>query len=132
MKARVSITRINSNIDGDIIRIAIEDDTSSSHVVSVQMSPKDFALCVTGLAQSPGVFDRVLTRDTLEILGKTKETKRVTCKRVYDKEKQRELVMEDYWTKHGGWKLWDDGTRSQQNGEDHVYIICRYVEGESK
>lgn len=127
MKARVSITRTNSNVRGDTIRITIVDDASSSQVVSVEMIPEDFALCVTGLASSPGVFDRVPTQDTVERLGKTKETERVTCDKVYDKEKQKEIVLGDFLQKHTSWVLWDDGTRSQQNGKDHVYTICRYV-----
>lgn len=130
MKARVSITRTNSNVDKDSIRIAIVDDASSSHVVSVEMSPEDFALCVTGLASSPAVFNRLPTQDCVGRIGKTKETERVACDKVYDKEEQREIVLKDFSQKHSGWLLWDDGTRSQQNGKDHIYVICRYVGGE--
>lgn len=131
MKARVAISRRSTNQGDGSIGIAITDDASGILVCDVEMSLSDFAECVTGLAGSQAEFRSIANRYAADRFGKKKIVERVYCDKASGKKEMADQVMSDFSKNYSEeWELWSDGTSSQQNGKQHQYIICKYVETE--
>ena len=126
IKGNITITRTTSSKRGDFISIHIRDIKSSLCIMNVEIELKQFALLITGL----GFQDcNIEIYDNYKILGKKRILQIVLCEKVYEKEKQKKIVLKDYDEKYKDkWEIWDDGTSTQQNSKDHHYLICKYVE----
>lgn len=134
MKARISINRVTSNQEPhSMMKIVIEDETSHIKVCEVYMTLEEYAMAISGLSCSKAFGMSVVDSSQIANLGKKKEVKTVVMsgKRYYDKTaaiaKEIAEFAEDY-VADGGWQLWDDGLRTQQNNKDgHQITLYRYV-----
>lgn len=130
-QARVTISS-RHGAGRECILLAVTDGSSGLRIVEVEMDLSDFAACVTGLAASPACLKFSPSQYGAERFGKKKVVERVTCERAIPGEKdvQRQAVSTHFAANYlpTGWELWDDGTTSQQRGDHHAYVICKYVE----
>lgn len=125
-KAKVSITKPVCGQDRRV-RISIDDEASSNRVAELDMSLADFADCVTGLS---GVSANFLFRPSPESAknyGLKRVTKDMFCERVFEKDKQRGIVLAELLG-NSEWSLFNDGIGTQQNGEKHRFVVVKYVE----
>ena len=130
-KARVTITRRGTIRGEGVIAISITDHASDINVCDVVMSLSEFSECVTGLAGSRGEFRNIANLYSAARYGKTKIVERVYCEKVDSIKKKdvSESVRAHFNDNYADeWELWSDGTGSQQHGEKHQYIICKYVD----
>ncbi|AUR87426.1 hypothetical protein NVP1101O_015 [Vibrio phage 1.101.O._10N.261.45.C6] len=113
-----------SRTSRNMIVLEISDEHSGNRIIEVEMSLKEMGLLVTGLH---GVKGEAEVHPLANIAQKA-VTEPVFCDKVFgDKDKQCTIVHTDFLQyKEFGWELWDDGLRSQQNGERHKYTIRRY------
>lgn len=125
MGAKITITRRSD----DKIYINIIDDSSGCMVVEVSMPLAEFTLAITGLAHSHGEINRLISSTNIGKIGRKKIVESWYCEKVsLDKEKQKSYILGDYMLKNDGdWEMLDDGTRTQQPGSQHRYIVCKYV-----
>lgn len=126
--ASLDISRHN---DGNVY-ITIEDDSSGTRIMELKLDKSSYALLVTGLGNVKAEYNYIADNDNLSRIGKEKESRHVFCKKSksYDKDEQKKLVkqsFDDSYMKDHGWEIWDDGTRSRQDHEEHRYIVCRWV-----
>jgi hypothetical protein len=129
MEARVTISR-RSKFQGDgSISISITDAASGINVCDVEMDLADFAECVTGLGASKAEFRMMPNTYKAERYGKKKIVDRVFCEKSSStKEEIGKIVISHFNENYGNeWELWNDGIGTQQNGNQHEYIICKYV-----
>lgn len=134
--AKVSINRRRSNVTGDYICITIEDSLSGSRVVEVSLTPAEFALAVTGLADQSANYEFKPNKHVVDVIGKKVEVKDVYCDNYEGdftsrKAEQRRMVLEDLAKNHEGWELSNDCVYRQQWEDKHKYSIKRYVEPDS-
>lgn len=131
MKGNITISKPSGGIRGKCISIRIADTASSTTIVEVSMSLEDFADAVTGM-HSKCEIERSPTPEDASRFGRELETATGYCERAgfQGREKQAEIVEADFllnW-KTDGWLLADNGTRSQQNGDQHHYGVRRWKE----
>lgn len=118
-----------SRTSRDSIRFSVEDEHSGDRILEVSMSPKEFALLITGLSGIKGNGEFFPEAN----VAMKRETKHVTCDKsiYYSKQDQKDLVQEHFENNilplHEGWEIKDDGTSSKQNVNEHKYILKRYV-----
>lgn len=118
-----------SRTSRDSIRFSVEDEHSSDRILEICMTPKEFALLVTGLSGIKGTAEIFPEAN----IAKKREVKRATCEKTSytSKQDQKDLVQEHFENNilplHEGWEIKDDGTTSQQRGKEHEYILKRYV-----
>lgn len=126
VKGKITLSRVTTNTANDYVSIKIADNNSRVRIINVEIDMKTFAMAITGLSDQNC---NIKVYDNYEVIGKKKITKTVFCEKVYDKEKQRKIVNDDYEKKYKskGWIIQNDGTNSQQNGDMHHYDICKYV-----
>ncbi|QHZ59764.1 hypothetical protein HWD03_gp083 [Alteromonas phage vB_AmeM_PT11-V22] len=122
--ASVSMGR-NSNNE---FYIHVEDEHSGNKIVSLSMDEKDFAFLITGLH---GVKTDCILHNVTNV-GKKRVIERVSMPEpdAFDKGSVKMAVREHFEREYEaeGWKLWDDGTSSQQNSRGlHNFIVVKYV-----
>ena len=125
MKANVSISKPTGGDGIPSIAIDIGDTASHLTIVRVEIGLKEFAEALTGLAFCDAEITHIVNASYIDKLGKIKETKSIFVKKAFmDESEQKRLVKEAI---PEGWELWSDGCSSQQHGEQHKAIVCRYV-----
>jgi len=133
LKGTVTITRVNSNMEEDLIAIEIVDSNSRSNIARVTMSMENFAKAVTGFGYQEVTIEQLIDDEGFSNIGKTRETKTVWIKKPeeflwdVDMSVYVRKVLDEMNAETDGWKLWDDGVRSQQNENLHRVIMVRYV-----
>jgi len=133
LKGKATLSRATGG--ESFIHLTVEDASNHNRLIEIHISPENFALMLTGLAGTNCDIITIADKEAIEALGKKLITKRVTCKRCYGvvsftHKDQRDIVKSHFQFNYApkGWKLFSDGTNSQQRGEKHEYIIYRYEE----
>lgn len=120
MKGKISISRRN---DG-VICLNIIDEACGRTAVSVVMSPQTLGECLTGAAR----LDVDFTLENLDLLGKTKEIKKVWMK---DRGKKGPRMKASDIAE--GWEVWsgygNHHYSKEKNGvAGYEVALARYVE----
>lgn len=119
--------------------ISIDDRTSGVHVCTVEMEPEAFALMLAGHAFQDGEAELVDCHDTVV---KTKEMRTASLSprgewidKSYASKKNPAAIAEIEAAllatapPNEGWKVWCNGTRTQQNNPTSYHgTLYRYVE----
>lgn len=123
IEVKVTITR-DSN---DVFRIRLYDDAACNEFVTVSMTPRDFAMALTGMTRMPAVADV----HRLDTVGKRRvvERRSVLCPLKSHDRASREAWLREH-CQEDGWEL--DANLSSQgsiasNGTLH-YSVRKYVE----
>jgi len=136
-KGKLTISRWTSNGGvRDGISIEITDKLSGLDIITIDVTPYDFGMAVTGLSAVPVEIKRKPTGFIVNNIGKKRETKSIfvnkpehsLCGDNYKTEIRVRLVSEMRKPEWEGWDLFSDGTSSQQPGEKHRAIMWRFVE----
>lgn len=127
-EVKVSISRPNCGDGREVMCVRVIDAASRLSVVGFEMPLSEFMKCITGQAEIPANVTRFTEETKRQFLGMKKEIRHLECDRVFSKEKQREIVLNEFAKMEPGWHLLSDGTRSQQRGDKHEYIIQRWVD----
>ncbi|WP_129141481.1 hypothetical protein [Modicisalibacter coralii] len=117
--------------DEEVIVVSIDDESSRLPIVEFEMPLADFMRCLTGLGAVKAPVNRFTHEDDRSKLGMKVIRERVECRRAKSlsgKDEQREIVMEHIATLPAEYRLFSDGTQSQQHGDSHVYTVEKYVE----
>lgn len=121
--AKVTISRDSR----DRFNIRVKDDLSGVSIVEVSMTPHDFAMALSGLAETGAAFERCCTPQQAELIGRKKIVERAQCVKVSGREAQKAAVLAHFNEHYAGeWVIWGDGTSSQQPGTQHAYWIARW------
>ena len=129
--AKVSITRDNHHK----VWIEIDDGLSGCVVLRVKMELEDYAKMITGLSYMPAKWEVTPNDKVLAKIRKRKEIKRVYCsftKAGYDEYREKQgAEVQRHFDESGladdGWEIDSYGLTTQQHGEEHEYMIARYV-----
>ena|SRR5690554_1698346 len=124
----VSISRPSSGGESEVMVVRVVDTSSRLPVVEFDMPLDEFMRCLTGLAEVKAAVKRFPTEKQRQRHGLRCITKSMTCQRSFDKGKQRELVREHFATLDAEWEMFSDGTGTQQRGDQHAYIVRRWVD----
>lgn len=131
INARLTIGRTYTGGNEDYMSIEVEDELSSLTICKLTMSMHDFARALTGSSFTE-VTAKIPDTDTRQCLGMKRETRRMTCPKV-PMIKREELVdyVREQFAATGlatdGWELFSTGAQSRQDGDEHGYVICRWV-----
>ena len=136
LKGTITITRRTNFNSSNTISFHIEDKASHTVIARFEMSLEDFAAAVTGLGMQPVELEYVISESGSRRIGKTVETKRVFIEHPpgYDNESRKQWVIDQLQgnPEMEGWELFDDGTRSQQNGEKWIVVLRRWVDSSNQ
>lgn len=124
IKGIITITRVPDR-ENECVEIKLKDESSRLIIALIEIGLETFARIITGLSEQEC---SMTIHDTYENLGKQKIKKHVSCKKVFDETEQKAIVMADYEKKYKNneWLINNDGTQSQQHGQEHVYSIYKY------
>lgn len=112
------------------INIHLEDDTSGEVVTTITIDPKDFALATVSNRMSPCTF----TYEPNSPIGKVREGQviEMPLTSFVSKDERKKLVKEHFKASKmadDGWKMFSDGTSTQQNKSGvHQYRLIRFVD----
>lgn len=127
MEAKITISR-DSN---DQMRVRLIDDSSRQPIFEGALSLANFTRALCGEAQVPVQTLLVCGPNEAGKFGLHRIIRNRTCEKVSfsDIRSQEEVVLEDFKAKWQpeGWTLFDDGLETQQPGERHNYIVCRWL-----
>lgn len=127
IKTAVSMT-LSRHSQGDVV-LVIDDHYSSNQILEISMSTHDLAMLITGMSAVKG--DAVF--NTKSNVAMKRVIKHVTCPKVNANEAQKSVVTQHFIENYcGDWELFNDGLGTQQNGDEHKYIIVRYEPVEHK
>lgn len=136
MEAKVRIGRVSSLKGEGHIVIEVEENISGLTVCQLNMSYEEFAECITGMSGCEGKFEFLPTPFTVQNYGKKRVVEQRLCPKVRSfKREDQSMAVEKHFKTHDeplGWMLWDDGTRTQQNGEDHCYVVWKFVKPDNE
>jgi len=125
------MVRVSSSHSENYISLEIEDRVNYNNLIRVDIDLKEFALLITGMGSIEGKLRMIMDEEALTYLNTRKVTAYVDCDKVesMNKEDQRAAVLQDFKLHHqaNGWRLFSDGTNSQQPRKHHQYIVYKYI-----
>lgn len=130
--ARLTISKPSYGNGDEYIELRVRDDTSGTNVLALKLTLDNFTRTITGLGEVKAEVDRFISPEHFEQLGKEKEVNQVPViiegKSVYD---VRKMIQDDSSIIDSfipdGWKLWNNGMSSKQEGKHYMITVCRYV-----
>lgn len=138
MKAKVTISKRGGYKGEGKFHITIRDEASGLKVTEVSMSLAEFAEAIGGMSECEADVECYPTQYTVERYGKKKIVEHVFMDKsliLGNTIDHRKAAVNSHFSVNwsgDNWELWDDGTRSQQNGKEWRYVICKYVDQEEK
>lgn len=132
-KAKVTITRSSD----DRVNIYIKDGASGNRIVSVSMALEDYALAITGLAETPADIEYMPTPEEAEKFGKKRQIQHLSLEGVHKYNGNfldRDGVLKHIESQYpeyldDGWELFCDGLSVQQNKTGfHNVSLVKFVD----
>jgi len=127
MEAKITIARDSH----DQMRIHLIDSSSKQGIFEGTLTLANFTRALSGEARVPVQIHRVCGPNEAGKFGLHRIIRNRTCEKVCftDSRSQEEVVIDDFKAKWQpeGWTLFDDGLETQQPGEQHNYIVCRWL-----
>lgn len=127
MEAKITIARDSH----DQMRIHLIDSSSKQGIFEGTLTLANFTRALSGEARVPVQTRRVCGPNEAGKFGLHRIIRNRTCEKVCftDSRSQEEVVIDDFKAKWQpeGWTLFDDGLETQQPGERHNYIVCRWL-----
>ena len=137
MKGNITLSRRNNNSDNTEVYLEIKDTDSTTRVIEIKMTAREFALVMTGLAYTPCEITEVITPEESVRLGKQMEHKtvRLGLELTYSREESAPLIEEAFKETQEyaeGWVMTSNGVGTKQPMDGHNITVRRWVEKENK
>ena len=129
----ISVSVGISRHSDDLVYINIQDQDSRHNIIKTRFSLKSFAKLITGQGAIKGEGELFLNNDNINDIGMERISKHISVEKPKGYLGRNEfssyinIEINKFLSDNKDWKLWDDGTRSRQDGEMHKATLIKYV-----